>query len=149
RTNWFNIGFVGGNGTTTNINYYSFIDNEIISGIQYYRLKQIDYAGSYEYSKIIVNNSDITISSFKLFQNYPNPFNSSTIINYQVPVKSLVNISLYNIKGERILELVKDVKDKGLYNLELKNNTLPSGIYFVRMTTSTGYIAVIKITQIK
>lgn len=149
KETWFNIGFVDGSGTTTNVNHYSFIDNEIISDIQFYRLKQIDYDGSYEYSKVIEVNSEFNISSYHLFQNYPNPFNSSTIIDYQVSVKSLVNISLCDIKGEKILELVNDEKEKGLYTTALTNNRLPSGVYLVRMITSTGYSAVIKITLIK
>lgn len=149
KENWFTLGFVEGGGTTTNLNYYSFTDNEIPSEIQYYRLKQLDFNGSFEYSKVIEVNSDLTITSYQLFQNYPNPFNSLTIINYQVPVKSQINISIYDIKGEKILELVNEEKEKGLYKTALENVKLPSGIYFVRMITSTGYSAVIKITQIK
>ncbi len=149
KENWFTLGFVEGGGTTTNLNYYSFTDNEIPSEIQYYRLKQLDFNGSFEYSKVIEVNSDLTITSYQLFQNYPNPFNLLTIINYQVPVKSQINISIYDIKGEKILELVNEEKEKGLYKTALENVKLPSGIYFVRMITSTGYSAVIKITQIK
>lgn len=149
KENWFTLGFVEGGGTTTNLNYYSFTDNEIPSEIQYYRLKQLDFNGSFEYSKVIEVNSDLTITSYQLFQNYPNPFNSLTIIDYQVPVKSQINISIYDTKGEKILELVNEEKEKGIYTTTLENVKLPSGIYFVRMITSTGYSAVIKITQIK
>jgi photosystem II stability/assembly factor-like uncharacterized protein len=146
---WFNIGFVKGKGTTTEYNYYSFIDNEIVTGVQFYKLKQIDYDGSFVYSKIIEINSDLIITSFRLFQNYPNPFNSSTVINYQVPQKSLINISLYDIKGEKIMELVNEEKEKGFYITTLENLALPSGIYFIRMITITGCSAVIKITHLK
>ncbi len=146
---WNNAGFVKGNGTTTEIKSYYFVDENLSSGKYQYRIKQIDYDGSFEYSKIIEVNSDITISSFHLFQNYPNPFNSSTTINYQLPQKSLVNISLYDIKGEKISEFVNEEKEKGIYNTVLENFKLSSGIYFVRMVTNTGYNAVIKITQLK
>ena len=149
KKNWFNLGFVEGNGTTTNLNYYSFIDNEINPIFQFYRLKQIDYDASFKYSGIIEVNSNLNILSFHLFQNYPNPFNSSTIIHYQVQEESFINISVYDIKGEKVIELVNDKKEKGSYKIELNNNRLPSGVYFIRMITSTGYSAVIKITQIK
>lgn len=149
KSNWFSLGFVEGKGTTSEINYYSFIDKEIDSGIQFYRLKQIDYDGSFKYSEMIEINSGLTVTSFHLFQNYPNPFNSTTRITYQVPQKSLIKISLYDIKGEKVLELVNEEKEKGLYKTALKNFTLPSGIYFVRIVTSTGYSAVIKITLLK
>ncbi len=149
QENWFTIGLVEGKGTTTEINYYSFVDKEINSNIQFYRLKQVDYIGSYEYSKIIEINTDLLLSSFQFYQNYPNPFNSSTIITYQIPVKSFINISVYDIKGEKIIELLNDEKEQGLYKIKYENKELPSGIYFIRMITSTGYSAVIKITLIK
>ena len=50
---WNLIGFVKGNGTTTKMQTYSFIDDNIISGKYLYRLKQIDFDGEFEYSKII------------------------------------------------------------------------------------------------
>lgn len=146
--NWFNLSFVEGNGTTTEVNYYSFTDDEIPLEIQYYRLKQIDYDGSFEYSKTIEINPNIEIPAFQLYQNYPNPFNSSTIITFQIPTKSFVNLSLYDIKGEKIIELLNEEKEKGFYKTSLENISLPSGIYFVRMITSTGFSAVIKITLI-
>ena len=144
---WEEIGFVQGMGTTSEIFNYSYIDENIKDEINYYRLKQIDLNGSFNYSQSI--NVTTTIEGFKLFQNFPNPFNSSTIINYQVPVRSFINISLYDIKGEKISELATDVKEKGSYKVVLGNIKLPSGIYFARLQTSTGYSAIIKLTLIK
>jgi photosystem II stability/assembly factor-like uncharacterized protein len=149
KETWFTIAFVKGKKTTTEINNYSFIENEFPSDIQYYRLKLIDYNGSYEYSEVIEVNYHLEISSFQLFQNYPNPFNSTTIINYQVAEQCLINISIYDIKGEKILELVNEEKDKGLYKTVLTNNKLPSGIFLIRMITSTNYSSIKKLTIIK
>ncbi len=147
--NWVRIGFVSGQGTTTEPQSYSFIDSDISSEIQYYRLRQVDYNGSYNYSKIIIINSGLEIPSFYLFQNYPNPFNGRTIVTYAVPVRSLINISLYNIIGEKIAVLINAEKDEGIYKLTLDDSKLSSGIYFIRMETRTGYSSVIKIVQIK
>ncbi|MDP3149199.1 MAG: YCF48-related protein [Ignavibacteria bacterium] len=149
KKNWFDIGFIEGKGTTVELSYYSFTDNEIASNVHFYRLKQVDYDGSYEYSKIIEISLTLKLSSFHLFQNYPNPYNSSTIITYQIPQKSFVNISLYDIKGEKIIELLNEEKEKGLFKTALENNQLTSGIYFVRMITSTGFSEITKITLIK
>ena len=72
--NWMTIGFVQGKGTTSEKNYYSFIDNEITSDIQYYRLKQIDFDGSFKYSQVVEVVIGIP-TEYSLSQNFPNPFN--------------------------------------------------------------------------
>jgi len=135
KENWFKIGFVEGRGTTTDINYYSYIDSEISSGIQYYRLKQIDYDGSFEFSNIIEVNIDLDIISYHLFQNFPNPFNSSTVIYFQVPGKSLINIFVYDILGNEVAKLVDEVKPAGSYEVNFDASGLSSGVYFYKITS--------------
>jgi hypothetical protein len=67
---YLRIGFVTGHGTTTEIQNYSFVDSKIASGLYTYRLKQIDFDGSFKYSSEV----DLTITTeFALEQNYPNP----------------------------------------------------------------------------
>jgi photosystem II stability/assembly factor-like uncharacterized protein len=145
---WKKIGFVEGNGTTTETHGYTFIDKNITSGKQKYRLKQIDFDGSFEYSNII----DVEVgtpSDFFLSQNYPNPFNPLTKIDYCIPKETLVNISLYNITGRMIKELVNEIKQPGYHTIKMKGDELSSGIYFYRLTTNSGYNAVKKLTIIK
>ncbi|MBV6418825.1 MAG: Ycf48-like protein [Ignavibacteriaceae bacterium] len=148
KERWFNIGFVEGNGTSSESNYYFFIDNEIASGVQFYRLKQIDYNGSFEYSKIIKINSDLTFISFRLFQNYPNPFNSSTTVVFDLPEKSLVLIKLYSITGEEVVTLVNGELDSGRYHFLIDGNNLASGVYLLRMI-SNDFISSKKIIMMK
>jgi len=69
-------GFVEGSGTTTERHEYTFTE-EALNGKVYYRLKQIDHDGNYNYSKSIEINS-IYVNNFELYQNYPNPFNPTT-----------------------------------------------------------------------
>ncbi|MBK7629356.1 MAG: hypothetical protein IPJ23_01245 [Ignavibacteriales bacterium] len=78
------IGFVNGNGTSTNRVTYNFLDQNLSSNRYYYRLKQLDFDGSFEYSSEVAVDI-ITLNDFKLFQNYPNPFNPTTNIKYFVP----------------------------------------------------------------
>ena len=132
NTNWFILGFVNGSGTTTNINHYSFFDNEIISDIQYYRLKQIDYDGTYEYSDVIEVEIG-TPSDYFLSQNYPNPFNPSTKIKYSIKANGLVQLSVYDILGKEVANLVNENKEAGYYSVDYNASHLPSGVYFYSM----------------
>lgn len=67
--------------------------------------------------------------SYKLSQNFPNPFNPTTIISYSLPGKGLVSLTVYDILGNEVAELVNEVKEKGLYYAEFTGNNLASGIY--------------------
>jgi photosystem II stability/assembly factor-like uncharacterized protein len=147
--NWMNIGFVEGSGTTTEPTEYSFADGKFVSGKYNYRLKQIDFDGSFEYSKEFEVEVINLPTKFELFQNYPNPFNSNTVISYQVPSKSFINISLYNVIGEKIYEIVNEEKGEGIYKETFISKQIPSGVYFLKMKTSTGFSAINKITLIK
>ncbi|MCH7965140.1 MAG: T9SS type A sorting domain-containing protein [Bacteroidetes bacterium] len=132
------LGYVEGHGTTTGIQNYQYIDN--ISDIQAtslsYRLKQIDYDGSYEFSEV-VEVTNLAPTDFALHQNYPNPFNPVTTISYSLPVKSQVELVIYNALGESVTQLVNEEKEAGTYKVEFSATggatALPSGIYFYRI----------------
>ena len=81
----------------------------------------------------IKQKSDEIPTTMNLYQNYPNPFNPVTIINYSVPEQSFVNISVYDVLGEKILTLVNEVKRAGIYEITFDGSELTSGTYFYRM----------------
>ncbi len=147
---WKMIGSIEGNGTTTEKNNYTFTDNLFENNFPklFYRLKQLDFDGSFEYSNVIEVEVG-TPPEFYLSHNYPNPFNPETKIDYRIPEETLVNISLYDVTGRMIKELINEKKQPGYYTLKLKGSELSSGIYFCRLTTTSGYSAVKKITLIK
>ena len=138
------IGFVKGNGTTTENHDYSFRDKYTQQGVYNYRLKQIDFDGSFTYSDVIEVN--VNVNTFSLEQNYPNPFNPTTTIVFSIPVKSQVSLKIFNSIGEQVAQLVNEEKPAGNYEVEfnstgLIHQTLPSGIYFYRIQAgdpSTG-----------
>ena len=134
ESNWFNIGFVAGHGNS-NIPYqYSFVDNNPKDGnVVYYRLKQIDTDGNFEYSKAISVEFG-KADKFNLSQNFPNPFNPTTTINYEIKEKSNVKIDIYDAIGEKVKSLVNEIKKPGIYSVKFDASDLPSGIYIYRVT---------------
>jgi choice-of-anchor B domain-containing protein len=144
---YFTIGFVEGNGTTTEISDYSFTDKNLQSGTYHYRLKQVDFNGSSEFSDEMMVEV-INISTFVLNQNYPNPFNPSTNIKFSIPNSGYTNLSIYNLVGEKVGELVNEILPEGEYNLSFDAANLPSGIYIAKLSTQS-YNQSIKMTLLK
>ncbi|GAB4299453.1 MAG: hypothetical protein Kow0098_25980 [Ignavibacteriaceae bacterium] len=131
---WESIGFASGFGTTTEPKSYSFIDElspDFTDNLSY-RLKQIDYNGTFEYSDIV----EVEISqpeSFNLEQNYPNPFNPTTKISFSIPENSEVSLIVYNVLGQEVSTLVEGVKAAGRYEVEFDASGLSSGIYYYQL----------------
>jgi hypothetical protein len=130
-TDWRTIGFRDGKGTTTEPQTYSYLDENLSTGISQYRLKQIDFNGDFEYSDIV--EIEIAPSVFSLSQNYPNPFNPSTAINYQLPANSFVTLKIYDVLGNQVAALVNEQKPAGVYEVEFNASEFGSGVYFYRL----------------
>ncbi len=128
------LGFVNGNGTTTQSQSYSFTDNEVNSGVYSYRLKQVDYDGSFSYSNII--EVDVTSPlQFELSQNYPNPFNPTTTINFQIAAPANVNLVVFNTLGEEVAIVVNNqFTEAGTHSVRFDGSNLASGTYIYRIT---------------
>ncbi len=147
NNDWTEIGFVSGRGTTTEQSYYEFADDNVSPNTYSYRLKQIDFDGSFEYSTIV--EIDVTsVSEFSLSQNYPNPFNPSTTIEFNIPEQGLVNLSIFNMLGEKVGTIVNEVLSSGNHKIEFNASHLASGIYLVKMS-SGSFSKVIKINLLK
>ena len=144
---WNKIGFVSGNGTTTETNSYQFIDNSISSNKYYYRLKQVDFDGTFEYSNVVEVEIN-TVAEFALNQNYPNPFNPSTRISFTLPQTANVKLSVFNLLGEKVAELVNEVKSSGFYEVDFNGTDLTSGMYLYRLEAGE-FVSTRKMTLIK
>ncbi len=147
KINFEKIGFVKGHGTTSIPQSYSYIDRIVQVGTYYYKLKQIDIDGSFEYSEIveaIINKPQ----TFELSQNHPNPFNSSTVISFHLPKTTNVKLIVYNIQGEQLEVLTNKVYDPGHHEIIFNANRLPSGLFLYRLEAA-GFTAVKKFIVLK
>ena len=126
------LAFVEGHGTTTETKVYSYSDRNIYAGSYSYRLKIIDFDGTFSYSNIVEADFQVP-TTFSLQQNYPNPFNPSTTIKYSVPSTERVVIKVYGILGNEISVLVNEYKAAGNYEVNFNAQDLVSGVYFYRI----------------
>ena len=133
---WESIGFVKGNGTTTAANNYTFTDKNILSQTVYsYRLKQLDFDGSYSYSKVVQVSTNL-ISTFELKQNYPNPFNPSTQISFSLVQNGFVRLVVYNLLGQEVKTLINRNMEAGSHSITFDASDLQSGVYLYKLNAA-------------
>ena len=109
----------------------------------YYYLDKLWYNISVVDSPVSIDDNK-TVQNFVLEQNYPNPFNNRTIIEYKIAKAADVNISIYNILGEKIRTLVNEFKNVNFYQtswdgLDGNGNIAPSGVYFYSIRVNDNY----------
>ncbi len=126
------VGFVEGNGTTTETQNYSFIDENLEPGNYSYRLKQVDFDGTSELSDVI-ETEVLAPLDYSLSQNYPNPFNPTTTISFSVPEVSNVTITIYSIVGELAATLVSGSIEAGYHRINFDATQLSSGTYIYQI----------------
>jgi hypothetical protein len=144
---WLSIGFIVGKGTTTEPQFYEYSDDvsELIALSFVYRLKQMDFDGSFEFSKEVTVENDSIPVRYTLLQNYPNPFNPSTKIKFTIPnvetrhasSLQMVTLKVYDILGNEIVTLVNEELYSGEYEIEFSPEASikypASGIYFYQL----------------
>ncbi|MDP2038612.1 MAG: ice-binding family protein [Ignavibacteria bacterium] len=139
NNNFEKIGFIQGHGNSNSPKEYYFNDTPIGGTGFKYRLKQIDFGGSYEYSYEIEVKL-ITPSQLTLVQNYPNPFNPSTNIEFSIPSFGLVTLKTYDMLGREISELMNEEKQPGNYQVKFDGRNLSSGVYYYKLQFSNSVI---------
>ncbi len=138
-SNWSAVATAIGNGTSTERHEYSYMDNAISENeTYYYRLKQVDYDGTFAYSKVVKVESTSLPTDFTLNQNYPNPFNPSTVISYSMPVDGAVKLVVTNVLGQEVKELVNGQQTAGSYKINFNAQGLTSGIYFYNLNVKSA-----------
>ena len=135
--------------------------NENVNHVSFLRTIEdmygLSYAGSSNNSSNIsdcwntstaIDNSNSAPLSFSLYQNYPNPFNPSTTIKYILPKEGIVTLKVFNVLGKEVKTLTNEFEQAGTHNISFNASTLPSGIYFYRLT-SGNFTQVKKLVYIK
>jgi hypothetical protein len=84
---------------------------------------------------VSVDENSISINDYSLSQNYPNPFNPNTKIDYSIKERGFVQLKVYDVLGKEVVELVNEEKQAGIYSVKFDGNSLPSGLYFYRLTS--------------
>jgi len=111
------------------------------------------WTDSFEFEKTMAGIADAQPNSipnvFALSQNYPNPFNPKTVISYQLPVICNVELSIYNIPGQKVKKLVSKKQAAGTYKVEWDASGFASGIYLYQLKTDKGFIQTKKLVLLK
>jgi hypothetical protein len=121
------VAFIAGYGTTTEAKSYSYVDNTISSGSYTYRLRQVDFDGTFEYSNEV--EVDLAPSTYSLAQNYPNPFNPNTKIDFSLASDSKVTLKIFDILGQEVAAIVNGNLGAGVHSFNFDASALNSGVY--------------------
>jgi len=139
------IGSVMGNGTTTQISTYSFTDDAIDrSGVYYYRLKQVDYDGGYEYSNII--SIDVVLNESAGLVAYPNPVSDKVLLDLTVDQRDQAEVIILDLLGRSLTTPVILNLDIGHNTLEIPCESLINGTYMI--TVKIGSTQQYKLIQV-
>ena len=150
-----NTELILGRGNASTAMDYHFNDRNVEDNVTYwYKIEEEMTTGHKNYygPVSIVGISPVP-KEFALDQNYPNPFNPETTIKYQLPKDGRIHIAIYSLLGEKVADLVDEVKQAGYYSAVWKGmdgngNQVASGIYFIWMN-SGEFRSVRKVTLLR
>ena len=149
NTDWTKAGFVNGSGSKNTPSHYTYSDEQLSAGKYYYRLKQIDYNGNFEYHNLNGFAEITGPNKYELSQNYPNPFNPVTKINFSLPAGTNVSIKVYDVSGRQISTIVNNkFLAADYYSVVFDASMLSSGIYYYRIETDK-FMSVKKMVVLK
>ncbi len=136
QNQWNVIGTVTGNGTINHISNYAFVDSEFSTPLEltglYYRLKQVDFDGNFEYSKIV--NVPFNKIQHEGIEIYPNPFTDKIMVRSGTN-QTGVSIEIFDCIGSKVFEGIYDFKQSGQYEIDL-SNLGRTGMYILKINGS-------------
>ncbi len=129
---YVSVGFVSGHGTTNEPQKYSYALHQLDAGQHHFRLKQIDFDGSFAFSEEVVltvgnTGRDIAVEV------YPNPTNNHWQVVVDVQETQVLQVAVYDMLGRRVLQVFDGYLDPGKHTLNVNANALASNVYLVRV----------------
>ena len=126
------IGYVAGNGTTNEAQSYSFTTSALAAGTHAFRLKQIDFDGTFAYSDEVSVVVALETPAL-LSKAYPNPFNPQTQFTLTIARQQEVTIQVFDMLGRQVQTLYQgDLAPSEAHQFTFQASSLPSGRYFIR-----------------
>lgn len=120
---WSTIGIIDGQGNSNNYTEYTFVDDAPLLGISYYRLKQLDFDGTFDFSDIeavnFINEKPISI--------YPNPADNEITIRFYT--EEYVTIEVFNLMGQKVNPKI----NRNASSIKLNTSDLENGVYYFRI----------------
>ncbi len=107
-----------------------FGDQSVLNGVAYNITASWDTTGL-----VTIAENQLTPDHYKLYQNYPNPFNPTTTIQYEIPYRSEVTITIYELRGNEVETLVSEVQGAGAKSVVWDASNVASGVYFYQIKT--------------
>ncbi len=137
-TNFIQRGHVEGAGTTTEQQTYTYDLDALVPGNNFVRIKQIDFDGTFSYSRVVEVNTDIPLD-FMLETAYPNPFRVSVTIPFVTEADLPVQLDLFDALGRKVARIYDGIAPAGvIQHVHLEADGLTGGTYFYRLTTPRG-----------
>ena len=139
NSQWRQVGFLQGNGTSNSPHNYLFKD-AVSPGEYSYRLKQIDRDGTIRYENQVEATVQLEEGDYGLKQNYPNPFNPATTFEFALKSTGQINLSVYNSLGQKVCSLFDGTITGGIvYAFQFDAKDLASGTYFCVLRGNDTY----------
>jgi hypothetical protein len=135
NTNWESIANVSGAGNSQVVKNYSAFDASPLSGVNYYRIKQVDFDGNYKFSKTVSVRTNFNKTAVSVLQN---PFNDKLTVNLSSATSQMLSASLIDITGKRVAAEKWSIS-AGNSRKDFSNvSALQQGIYILTIRSNTG-----------
>jgi hypothetical protein len=122
-------------GTLANIPAWAYLTGDEIKFTSPAKSVQYILIEPGEHTDVSNNLSNNIVAQYKLYQNYPNPFNPSTTIIFEIMHRSHVILTVYDLLGRQVNTLLDEFRDAGKYQVLFRATSMPSGVYFYRLST--------------
>ncbi len=131
--NWEVVGTYKGSGNSSHISVYAADDKQPLGGTTYYRLKQTDYDGKFEYFAPVVTDCGKTNETIVTY--YPNPFSTEILMNTGILANDRGTVQVFDTEGKRVFTMAFSGSDLNSGKVLLPLSDLPSGVYFIEFKT--------------